>query len=239
MSKMLSRRVPFVTSVAIATFTGICLQSFPSFARFNPGGTVGKPGNRRGLATRGGGCKASSTPTLTTLVPKNNVGLSASATPTLYWFIPENTYEFVNVTLHKVDADNNPTNQIYTSVLQIPRQGGLASVTIPEKDVTQSLEAGASYRWRVKMLCTKDDRRGLSAMGWLTYSPPNTGLANQLVTAQSADRFNLYAEAGYWYDAVRELAGQRQADPNNLKVKQAWKSLMESEHVQLTQIADQ
>ncbi len=234
----LSRRISLVKSIAIASITGICLQALPSQAAFNPGGTVGKPGNRRGLATRGGGCKASGQPTLTTLVPKNNLGLSASATPTFYWFVPANTYQYVNFTLTKVDAADQPTDVIYSVLSRISGQGGLASVTIPEQATTQTLEAGASYRWQVRMLCSNQDRRGLSATGWVTYMPPSPTLANQLA-AQPSNKFDVYAEAGYWYDAVKELAILKQAYPGNSQVQQAWKSLMESEHVQLNQLAAQ
>lgn len=239
MPKMLSRSMPFLAkSIVIASIAGICLQALPGDARFNPGGTVGKPGNRRGLATRGGGCKASGNPTLTTLVPKNNVGLTASATPTFYWFIPQNTYQYVNFSLYDVDTDDNPTDLIYASTSRISGEGGLASVSLPEQGTTQSLEAGKSYRWRVRLLCSGNDRRGLSAMGWITYTPPSPQLANQLA-AQPGNKADVYAEAGYWYDAVKELALQKQANPNNPEVNQAWKALMESEFVQLNQIAAQ
>ncbi|WP_236619127.1 DUF928 domain-containing protein [Acaryochloris sp. CCMEE 5410] len=235
MSKILSRSMPLLAkSIAIASIAGICLQALPSDARFNPGGTVGKPGNRRGLATRGGGCKASGNPTLTTLVPKSNVGLTASATPTFYWFIPQNTYQYVNFSLYSVDAEDNPTDLIYASTSRISGEGGLASVSIPKEGTTQSLEAGKSYRWMVRLLCSGNDRRGLSAMGWITYTPPSPQLANQLAVGNKAD---VYAEAGYWYDAVQELAQQKQANPTSPAVNQAWKELMESEFVQLNQLA--
>lgn len=235
----LSRRVSLVKSIAIASITGICLQVLPSHAAFKPDGTVGKPGNRRGLATRGGDCKTSGTPTLTTVVPKNNMGLSASATPTFYWFIPTNTYQYVNFTLTKVDAADQPTDVIYSALSRISGQGGLASVTIPEQATTQALEAGTSYRWQVRMLCSNQDRRGLSATGWITYTPPSPDLANQLAAAQPGNKFDVYAEAGYWYDAAKELAILKQANPGNPQVQQAWKSFMESEHVQLNQLATQ
>lgn len=239
MSKKLSWSLPVLAkSVAIASIAGICLQALPSYAGFNPGGTVGKPGNRRGLATRGGGCQVSGTPTLTTLVPRNNVGLTASATPTFYWFMPSNTYKYVNFTLYKVDAEDNPTDLVYAATSQISGQNGLASVSLPAQGTTQSLEAGSSYQWRVRLLCSNNDRRGLSAAGWVTYAPPSPLLANQLA-AQPINKSDIYAEAGYWYDAVKELALQKQAYPNNPAVKQAWKSLMEEETVQLNQIAAQ
>lgn len=237
MSKFVAVQVPgWVKCVAIATITGICLPAWPSYANFNPDGTVGKPGNRRGLATRGGNCKASRTPTLTALVPKNNLGLSASATPTLYWFIPKNTYKFITVSLQAMDAEDNPQDLIYTTRIAVSGQPELASVTIPDQDPTQSLQTGVNYRWIVQLQCTEDDRQGLSAMGWINYIPPNPALVNQLAAAQPEDRSDIYAEAGYWYDAVRELVAKKRAHPNKLKVQQDWQDLMESEHVQLGQI---
>ncbi|NJM65755.1 MAG: DUF928 domain-containing protein [Acaryochloris sp. RU_4_1] len=229
----------WVKGIAIAAITSIGLQSLPSWAAFNPGGTVGKPGNRRGLATRGGECKASGTPTLTTLVPKNNVGLSASATPTFYWFVPKNTYQYVNFALYKVDAQDNPTETLYSTLMQISGQSGLANLTLPNQPSIQPLQAGVSYRWIIKLRCSLQDRRGLAAMGWVTYRPPSSALANQLAIASPANKHNLYAEAGYWYDAVTELAAQKQAKPRDPKVQQAWQALMGSEYVQLNEIAAQ
>jgi|GEM_PF-2298275 len=240
MSKFVAIRVPWwIKCVAIATITGMCLPPWPSYANFNPDGTVGKPGNRRGLATRGGNCKTSGTPTLTALVPKDNLGRSASATPTLYWFIPENTYKSMTVSLQVMDAEDNPQDSIYTTKLAVSGQPELASVTIPDQAPTQNLQAGVNYRWMVQLHCTEDDRRGLSAMGWIHYVPPSPVLVNQLAAAQPEDRFDIYAKAGYWYDAVQELVAQRQANPNNLRVRRAWQDLMASEHVQLSQIATQ
>ncbi|WP_299413528.1 DUF928 domain-containing protein [Acaryochloris sp. IP29b_bin.148] len=239
MSKKSSHRLPLIVkSFAIASMIGLCLPALPSDARFNPGGTVGKPGNRRGLATRGGGCKVSGEPTLTALVPKNNMGLSASATPTLHWFIPQNTYKFMTFSLYVMDAEDNPQDLIYTSRLEVSGQPELASVTIPEQD-TAALEPGVNYRWVVKLHCSETSRRGLSAMGWLNYIPPSPEVMNQLASAPPEDQYNIYAEAGYWYDAVRELVAQKRINPQSPTVKQAWKALMESEHVQLSQLATQ
>lgn len=239
MSKRLSHSIPLiVSSIAIASAIGMCLQILPSHAAFKPRGTVGKPGNRRGLATRGGGCKVSGLPTLTTLVPKNNMGLSASATPTFYWFVPQNTYQFVTFSLYTMDAEDKPKDLIYTSRVEVSGQPELASITLPERG-TAPLETGVNYRWMVKLHCSESNRRGLSAMGWLNYAPPSPAVTNQLATAQPEDKYDVYAEAGYWYDAVRELVTQKQANPHNPKVRQAWKALMESEHVQLSQIAAQ
>jgi hypothetical protein len=229
----------WVRGIAIATITTIGLQTLPSLAAFNPGGTVGKPGNRRGLATRGGECKAIGTPTLTTLVPKNNVGLSASATPTFYWFVPKNTYQYVHFALYKVDAQDNPTETLYSTLTRISGQSGLASLTLPSQPSIQPLQEGVNYRWIIKLRCSLKDQRGLSAMGWVTYRTPSGALAKKLALAPPTNKYDIYAEAGYWYDTVTELAAQKQAKPSDPKIQQAWQALMRSEYVQLNEIADQ
>lgn len=82
-------------------------------------------------------------------------------------------------------------------------------------------------------------QNGLVANGWIRFVPPTNKLAKQLMQAKPSQKADIYAEAGYWYDAVQALAIARRAQPNDAGLAQAWQALFESETVQLPEIAAQ
>lgn len=189
--------------------------------------------------TRGTTCVAEGKPTLTTLVPKSNIGLSASAFPTFYWFTPTNSYKIVQFSLRKVNPANNSVEEVYSSTFQSSGKAGLSSVSLPTQITTVTLEAGVDYQWQVGLYCSKQKRQGLVANGWIRYVPPTDRLAKQLTKSKPRDQADGFAEAGYWYDAVRVLALARQTQPENARLAQAWKTLLASKPVQLPEIATQ
>lgn len=189
--------------------------------------------------TRGTTCVAEGTPTLTTLVPKSNIGLTASAFPTFYWFTPTNSYKIVQFSLRKVNPANNSVEEVYSSTFQSSGKAGLSSIGLPTQITTQTLEAGVDYQWQVGLYCSKQKRQGLVANGWIRYVPPSAQLVKQLTMSKPQDQADVLAEAGYWYDAVQILAAARQTQPDNARLAKTWKTLFESKTVQLPEIATQ
>ncbi|NJM95769.1 MAG: DUF928 domain-containing protein, partial [Acaryochloridaceae cyanobacterium CSU_5_19] len=78
----------------------------------------------------------------------------------------------------------------------------------------------------------------LVAIGWVKYVPPSPSLTNQLAVAQPQTKYDIYAEAGYWYDAVNELITANKTTPSR-NLQMAWQELLESDAVQLNQLVGQ
>ena len=128
---------------------------------------------------------------------------------------------------------------------------GVISLNLAENEKqTQlpELEIGKSYLWNLMLFCNKDDLSGNPEInGWIKRIDPNTSLKNQLdanstETDESntdyilTDRLNeseirdqplVYAEAGIWYSALTSLASLHQANPNDLEIKEDWRTLLQ------------
>lgn len=103
-------------------------------------------------------CVADGKPTLTTLVPNSNIGLTASAFPTFHWFTPTHSYRVVQFSLYKVNAVGNALAEVYSSTFQASGKAGLSSVSIPAQATTLTLEPGIDYRWQVGLYCSQKSR---------------------------------------------------------------------------------
>ncbi|WP_299403917.1 DUF928 domain-containing protein [Acaryochloris sp. IP29b_bin.148] len=182
-------------------------------------------------------CVAGRNPTLTTLVPNSNIGLTASAAPTFYWYTPTNSYKLVQFSLFKMDPVGNPLTQVYTSTLQVSGKAGLSSVTVLAQETTLTLEPGTDYRWQVGLYCSPNQQQGIVANGWIRFVPPPSKLVKKLVKADARQTADLYAEAGYWYDAVHAFAIAQPTQPQEANLTQAWQALLTSDAVQLPEIA--
>lgn len=71
---------------------------------------------------------------------------------------------------------------------------------------------------------------------WVSRVEPDAKLVNALSQATASDRPQLYADEGYWYDALANLATLLQANPTSASLKQDWAELLSS--VGLTQVAN-
>ena len=240
---MLNHAQPKIRSlslmVALATTMFVMGSNvLPAGARFKPPDQIRRPGNRIGLATRGGTqCRAARTPPLTTVVPLTLYGRTLSGYPTFYWYMPENTYDMARFVLY--DMSGSEPRPVYRSNFTISGQTGLAHLTLPMATTLAPLEVGKMYRWMVVLVCTDHPSLNVFAEGWIERVTPSAKLKARLAVAQPDDRFRVYGEAGVWYDMLRDLAQLRQANPMQPTPIGEWQTLMDSEAVELSQLPTQ
>lgn len=184
-------------------------------------------------------CVASGQPTLTTLVPKSNIGLSATAFPTFYWFTPTNSYRIVQFSLYEVGAGGRSRKEVYSTTFQASGKAGLSRISIPDQESTLALKPKTDYQWVVGLFCTRKGRNGIIANGWIRYVPPTQEVAKKVSKSKLKDQADAFAEAGYWYDAVQALAAARREKPEDGRLIKTWKTLFEADAVQLSEIAAQ
>lgn len=184
-------------------------------------------------------CVAPGKPTLTTLVPKSNIGLSASAFPTFYWFTPTNSYRILQFSLYEVGAEGRSRKEVYATTFQATGKAGLSRLSIPDQDTTVALKPGTDYQWVVGLFCTPKGRNGVIANGWVRYVSPSAKATKTFSKGKLRDQADAFAEAGYWYDAVHALATARRNKPEDGRLAKTWKALFESDVVQLAEIAQQ
>jgi Domain of Unknown Function (DUF928) len=161
----------------------------------------GAPGGRVGGASRGTYQPAFPLPTIEALAPQDQSGLSASATPNLYYYVSGPVYWPTQFAI-SAPMQPAPVVEVY---LTSPRAAGVYAIHVSDFGVR--LKPGIVYTWSVAAILDPNARsRDIVAGATLLISPPDPGLENIARTAASSRRAVLWAQAGFWYDAVAAAA---------------------------------
>ena len=177
---------------------------------------------------------------LTVLAPSQHVGQTTTTTPTLMWFVPTTDPYRIKLSLYTINGNQSP--ELLQQIQYVENASGIVSFTLPEEDF--QLDSGQRYLWEVNLACTPDaPTYSQLFISELDIQEPPASLISDIAAAQTPlERAEIYAQAGYWYDTLREaLIAAENADTNDLAQSLLYE-LAESEggmHGQfLTQIAD-
>jgi hypothetical protein len=152
-------------------------------------------------------------------------GKTISAYPTLWFFIPA-TQASTKIEFSLQDREED----IYRVNIPIPQQPGIIGIKIPTTQ--KPLQLDRDYHWTLKAkVCdgTSTVNR-VHVDGWIT----KVELPKIISKSNPSE---LYINNGIWYDAVTSLAQQRLQQPNDVRISQNWRDLLES--VNLTEFANQ
>jgi hypothetical protein len=159
-------------------------------------------------------------------LPLTDLQLTVSTHPTFLVYVPQTSAKALEFTLFTQDQDNNEQG-IYQTSVDLTSTPGIISISLPSTE--PPLEMGKDYKWMVTMSCHSE---GLTpedpfAEGLIRRIQPDSALS-QLDKAKPLDRVAVYAKAGFWYEALANLAALRQSRPTDPNVASAWKELLES-----------
>lgn len=150
-------------------------------------GNVGSTGRR-------GGCRTTIAASLTALAPHSHVGQTLSTSPIIAWFVPDSDSFPLEVSLYEYDGDNE-RKILHQNLQSAP---GIMNLSLP------NLTVGKQYRWQVVLLCNPNRPSSALITGAtikVVAMPP--ALKTQLeMTNDPLEQANLYAESGFWYDAL-------------------------------------
>jgi hypothetical protein len=221
---------------AIVCALSILAQSLPGWAGFVPPKNLQRPGLREGAATRGGDCWSylPGKPPLLALVPLSTNGLTTAERPTFYWYVTKNTClaEF------ELFGDDSET-PIYRTRLDVTGDARVVNFTPPADSNYPALQVGKDYRWQITLLNPDDMSPTRYANVWIQRINADPSLVSSLKTAKPIDRYEIYAKAGIWYDALNVLAALRQSQPNDPALAAKWSELLKSDGVKLEPVVDQ
>ena len=173
---------------------------------------VGAPESRIGGASRG----AQAPLILAVLAPDRGVGLTRNARPTVYWYVSKALARPLEVTL--ID-DHAIKPQVETPVT-VSRPG------IHALRLDYPLKPGVEYRWSVAAVADPGQRAGDTlASGTIQHAPPDAALAARLDRASPRELPFLYAEHGYWYDAIATLSARIAAHPEDRELR-TWRAAL-------------
>lgn len=189
-------------------------------------------GRRVGAGSSGGECQIGTQQTpLVALVPEENTvdgqrkavwGRTSQLSPTLWFYVayPPNTH----VLFALQDEQENP---LYSTAFQIQSEKpDLVSVTIPSTEEI-ALEPGKKYLWYLYIMCAQKDSPDDFVNGWVEVTKANPELESQLQQATPWQRIKLYAENGFWYDALTQLEQLRSQQPGETKLDALWQDLLQ------------
>jgi hypothetical protein len=188
----------------------------------------GAPAGRIGGATRGTTERESFS--LLVLAP-DHVGYTTKEQPCLYWYISKPTTYSVVLTV----TERNAVKPLVEKILKGPEKVGIQSVCLADYGVR--LRPNVQYKWFVALVPDAEHRsKDIMAGGILSLVDPQPSLLAKLKTVDSSNAHYIYAEEGFWYDALEAITRMIDASPDNADLHKQRASLLEQ--VGLAEAAD-
>lgn len=157
-------------------------------------------------------------------------GLTASEHPTVWVYLPsaltaETAIEFV--------LQDATDQELYRTQFTATVQPGLIRFAVPE--TAPAIELDKPYFWTLVIYCNPVRPSDSVFVQGTVQRSTLTSEQQTLLAADPLERSRLYAEFGFWYDALTTLADLRQTDPTQAET--AWNDLLQQ--VGLEAVADQ
>jgi hypothetical protein len=167
----------------------------------------GAPGGRVGGASRGTVKATMPLPTIELLAPDGNAGQTTSPTPILYFYVSQPITWRIQFT---ISAPLRPDPVIEVNI-PAPHQAGIYAIRTA--DYHAQLQPGVLYTWSVSVILNpKAPSRDIVASASLLRTAPDPTLESALHGAPPSRRAALFAQAGFWYDAVAAAADMEAFD---------------------------
>jgi hypothetical protein len=222
--------VSAVTPNEVGGVSGLTTVSFEPPPRKDAprGGTAGG-GSRSDMLSCSSSIQAR-TKTLTALTPGKHVGLSHERRPVLYVYLPKTNAKVAEFSIY-----DEKMNGVYQTDISVENSKGFIAIKLPS---VLSLVKNQPYYWSFALACNPEDRTSdMVVGGWIEYTQLSQDLQNKLIKANSVERISLYAQNGYWYDAVATVMELQQKEPHNSQLAQTWTELLTSVGLSLNIVA--
>ena len=181
-----------------------------------------------GMALRGG----TSDLVLSVLAPAHT-GLSLKAQPDIYWYTSKpisKPFQFVEFVLNSDKA----IDPIFRTHLKPVTKGGIQKLSLSEYNI--KLDPDIEYTWVISLVPDATSRaHDFVTSGKIKYVKPSQQLRDKIdISSTKLDPY-VFAQAGYWYDALAATIRQTETQTNDVSLKENLVSLLEQ--VELNQIA--
>ncbi|MEW6498593.1 MAG: DUF928 domain-containing protein [Cyanobacteriota bacterium] len=198
--------VKLVTSCALS----LALIVTPAaLADYVPGDQKPVPPERKSDTATTRGCSGGGMP-LTVLASRNYVGRTISRHPTFAWFVPPDSADkSMQLIIYEWLPDGKFKEVRKKSLLSSP---GIMKLS-PFSENEQGLQPGKGYSWQVVIHCDPDNPSGdlVSEASIEVVGMPPAWQSKLNKAVNSAEKANIYAEAGLWYNAIDEALKLAQA----------------------------
>jgi adenylate cyclase len=185
----------------------------------------GAPGGRLGGGTRG----RDQTFTLSVLAP-NHTGLTVQEQPVLYWYLSKPITSPIEFTLM-----GDGIKPMLETTLKPPFEAGVQRLRLADFGV--HLNPGKPYQWFVALVVDPQRRsKDILAGGAIERSEFSESAAVKLSRADKEEAARIYAEEGFWYDAVAAITERIEKAPKDISLREQRASLLQQ--VGLAEVSD-
>ncbi|WP_058995794.1 DUF928 domain-containing protein [Leptolyngbya sp. NIES-2104] len=194
-----------IKSVIGCTLIGL-IATPTVLAAYAPGNQKPAPKNRRSNAGTTRGCSGGEL-ALTALASRNYIGRSTSQQPTFAWYVPRDS---ANRAMKFIVYEQVPSAKP-KAIRELSLQSSPGVMRLSPDNL--KLQLGKTYLWQVIIQCDPDNPSGdLVSEGNLEIVAVPPAVQSKLNQATNqAEKVNIYAEAGFWYDALGEALKQAEA----------------------------
>lgn len=164
---------------------------------------------------------------LTLLAPLTHVGRSTTSTPTLAWYMPAKDPYRVKISLFAVNPDQS--SELLHGLEYVETTSGIVQYTLPEDK--SELKVGQRYFVQLSLACkpNSDSFDQFFVAEIDVQAPPLTLTKALSVASTPKAKAELYTNAGYWFDAVRELLVEADRTQSYQALRDLLQDLAESE----------
>ena len=146
-------------------------------------------------------------PEIELIAPDGHAGLTTIATPTLYFYVSQSISWSTRFT---ISAPARPDPVIEVNI-PAPHQAGVYAIRTADYHV--QLQPGVLYTWSVSVILNpKAPSRDIVASASLLRATPDPVVESALRGAPASRRATLFAQAGFWYDAIAAAADMEPFD---------------------------
>lgn len=141
-------------------------------------------------------------PALALLAPQGHTGQTSTPYPTFVWFVGDDQPPPIELKLFEY-TEKGKGDLIETIPVE-GKPGGIMQQTLPKDK--PGLTIGKTYIWQVKIICSRTSpARNIWMQTAIEVVAPAADLKAALSkTKDPIKRAELYAEAGFWYEALAE-----------------------------------
>jgi Domain of Unknown Function (DUF928) len=156
-------------------------------------------------------------------------GYTTAEHPTFWFYMPYSAQQKVPVTFSL--QEDNSSAQVYAEKVTLPNQAGFISVRLPANQ--PGIQMNQRYRWFLEMECKPPSGSAPATdapyvEGVIMRKPLDGAIASQIAAASGSTKASLYANNGFWFDALNILAELRRKNPQNQALVDEWRSLITS-----------
>ncbi|BAY60394.1 hypothetical protein NIES22_04530 [Calothrix brevissima NIES-22] len=193
----------FLTNKLLLSCTFILYLTLTTtaIATYKPPANPSRPRTPTGSnSSRTNECTGNQKTSLTALAPVGYMGQTVSLQPTFAWFVPNSPSRDIEFSLY--EYGNGKPQKVEQTIIQ--SSPGIMTYSLANKKI--SLAVGQKYVWQVALLCNPNHpSEDLIVKAEIEVVAIPTELKKQLAqTKEFRKRSNLYAEQGFWYDAIAE-----------------------------------